>query len=330
MLLIIRSTFIFLTILVCGRVSMGQSLDSLSFTSGSNNLKLCSVRPTFLEFSVRSLPAINYYPVEHSGQEQAYDLNKLYSIKLNLPVVMSRKLDVIGQFRYKNEQLHLGNGPNAEDKEVHFDNVGLSVLFRYHLNDRYYIGGHFGGFFKADKLTFERYSSILDYNSSFLFGKNISRGTYGFGALFGNSLGRLRVYPMFLFDYQLDARWKLEMRLPREIQVRRLIKEDDFYLLAGAEVNGASYFLSEEIYKGRSDLEYRRAAIELKFGLEKQIYDFLWFGAEFGLTQPLYSALVQSGAPTRNKLFDFDHSVTPYGSFSVYLVPPKSLYNRRK
>jgi hypothetical protein len=288
------------------------------------------VRPTFFEFSVRTLPAINYYPIDNSGQDQAYEINKLYSVKINLPVIMSRKLDVIGQFRYKNEQLHLGNRQNSQEREVHFDNIGMSMLFRYKINEQYYLGGHFGGFFKADKLTFERYSSILDYNSSFLVGKNIKRGTFGVGALFGNSLGRLRIYPMFLLDYQLAERWKLEMKLPREVLVRRIVRDDNLYLLAGAEVNGASYFLSEDIYEGQSDLEYRRAAIDLKLGLEKQIYDFLWMGIDLGVTQPLYSALVQSGAPTRNKLFDFKHSVTPYGSISLYLVPPKSLYKKIK
>ena len=135
---------------------------------------------------------------------------------------------------------------------------------------------------------------------------------------------------MFLLDYQLAERWKLEMKLPREVLVRRIVRDDNLYLLAGAEVNGASYFLSEDIYEGQSDLEYRRAAIDLKLGLEKQIYDFLWMGIDLGVTQPLYSALVQSGAPTRNKLFDFKHSVTPYGSISLYLVPPKSLYKKIK
>jgi len=243
---------------------------------------------------------------------------------------MSKKLDVIGQFRYKNEQLHLGNGLNTKNNEIHFDNIGMSFLFRYKFNETYYVGGHVGGFFKADKLMFENYSSILDYNSSFLVGKNTKRGTFGVGALIGNSLGRLRVYPLFLLDYQLSNNWRLEMKLPKEIQLRRIIKEDDFYLTAGVEVNGASYFVSEDIYEGISNLEYRRAAIDLRIGIEKQVYDFLWIGADFGLTQPIFSALVQSGTPTRNKLFDFDHSFTPYGSFSIYLVPPKSLYKRKK
>jgi hypothetical protein len=120
------------------------------------------------------------------------------------------------------------------------------------------------------------------------------------------------------------------MKLPKEIQFRRILKEDNFYLLAGAEVNGAAYFISENIYNGLENIEYRRAAVDLRIGLEKEIYDFLWIGADVGITQPIYSALVESGKPTRNRLFDFDHSFTPYGSISIYLVPPKSWMSKLK
>ena len=118
------------------------------------------------------------------------------------------------------------------------------------------------------------------------------------------------------------------MKLPKEIQIRRILKPDNFYLVGGADINAAAYFISDDIYEGLKNLEYRRAAIDLRIGIEKEIYDFLWIGADIGITQPVYSALVHSGQPTRNKLFDFNHSFTPYGSLSIYLVPPKALFNK--
>lgn len=305
-------------------------MDSISVISAEKKAKLYKIRPTFLEFSYRTLPAINYYPGDNNQKETSYEQNKIYNIKLNIPLIMSPKLSVFGQLRYKNEQLHLGEDIHENEKEIHFDNFGMSFLMKYKLNNNFYLAGHIGGFFKADNMTFENYSSILDYNSSLIFGKDIEYGTIGFGALLGNSLGRFRAYPLFLLDYQFSNKWKLEVKLPKEIQFRRILKEDNFYLLAGAEVNGAAYFISENIYNGLKNIEYRRAAIDLRIGLEKEIYDFLWIGADVGITQPLYSALVESGKPTRNRLFDFNHSFTPYGSISIYLVPPKSWMSKMK
>lgn len=293
-------------------------------------IKLCNVRPTFFEFSVRSLPAINYYPENNSGKNSIFKPNKLYNLKLNVPVIMSERLTVFAQLRYKNEQLHLGADVNEIDKEIHFDNFGVSFLAKYDINESFYLAGHVASFFKADKLNFEIYSSILDFNSSLLIGKNLQRGTVGIGALFGNSLGRFRAYPLVLLDYQFSNKWKLEMKLPKEVQIRRIVKPDNFYLIAGAELNGAAYFISKDIYMGNKNIEYRRAAVDFRIGLEKEVYDFLWIGVNAGITQPIYSALVKSGQPTRNKLLDFDHSYTPYGSISIYLVPPKSLMRKMR
>lgn len=325
---ILRSVFILIILGLTYNIAYCDDGDSISFEVPKSDIKLLKIRPVFFEMSVRSLPAINYYPNSEKPGEADYKTNKSYNIKLNLPIVLSNKMDVIGQFRYKNEQLHLGNDLVSDEKDIHFDNLGMSVLLKYKFNDTYYVAGHFGGFFKADKLSFESYNSILDYSSSFVLGKNIDFGTIGFGAIVGNSLGRLRIYPLFLFDYQFSESWNLELKLPKEIQLRRIVKPDNFYITGGAELNGASYFISQDIMPGMKDLEYRRAAIDLRIGIEKEIVDFLWIGVDFGITQPIYSALVQSGQPTRNKLVDLSHSFTPYGSISLFLVPPKSLFNK--
>lgn len=304
--------------------------DSLSTNSKHSTFKSCIVRPTFFEMSMRSLPAVNYYPARDISQPTDFENNKLFSLKLNLPIILSDKLSVIAQLRYKNEQLHLGEYEGMDEKEINFDNAGLSFLYQYNLNNDLFLAGHFGGYFKSDKFSFEYYSSILDYNTSLLIGKNTEFGKIGVGAIFGNSLGRFRVYPLFLLDYDISSKWRIEAKLPKEVKVRRVIRPDSFYLIAGAEVRGASYFISEDIFPDKKNIEFRRASVELNIGIEKEIVDFLWFAAEIGITQPIYSALVESGKPTRDKILDFDHSFTPYGSISLYIVPPRSLFKKLK
>lgn len=309
-------------------IVVGEKSDSLSHNSKKNGYESCIVRPTFFEFSIRSLPAVNFYPRTDIPEVDEFNSNKLYTFKLNIPIILSNKLDVIAQLRYKNEQLHLGEFEDAYKKKIHFNNAGLSFVYQYNFNENYYLAGHFGGSFKSDKYNFEHFSSILDYSNSLLFGKNIDYGKIGLGAIFGNSLGRFSIYPLFLFDYEISDKWKLEMKLPKELKIRRILSPDNFYLIGGAEIRAASYFISEDILPNEKNLEYRRAAVELNIGIEKEISDFLWFGAELGITQPFYSALVRSGESTRNKLFDFDNSFTPYGSISIYIVPPRSLFHK--
>lgn len=325
-----RTVFVCLAIALAPKMISAQKADSSFAIFPKKKVTPCFIRPVFFEFSYRTLPAINHFPERNSSSDNDFKGNKLYSIKLNAPLLLSKKLNVIGQFRYRNEQLHIGYDGMSEMDEVHFNNIGMSFLFKYELSSTHFLAGHLGGFFKSDQLNFQRYSSILDYNSSFLVGKNIHRGTMGFGAVFGNSLGRFRLYPLFLLDYQFANTWRLEMKLPKEIQIRKILKPDSFYLIAGAEANGASYFIENDFYQNYMDLEYRRAAVDLRLGLEKEIFDFVWFGAEVGMTTPIYSALVETGRPTREKLIDFDHSYTPYASFSIFLVPPRSLFNKMR
>ena len=313
----------FLSSAVCS-----QDADTLLAKTTQNGIELRNVRPAILHISARTLPAITGFPAEGKQTYSNYKINKSYNLKLNVPLLLSKRLNIIGQLRYKNEQLHFGFNSDFDEKEIHFDNVGASFLFKYKLKSSYFVGGHASGFFKADELTFERYSSILDFNSSLVFGKDLLLGSIGFGAVFGNSLDRFTIYPLFLFEYQLSNSWKVEMKLPKEIQFRKIIRPDAFYILAGAEVNAANYFISEPLLTDQNNLEYRRAAVDFRIGVEKEIYDFLWIGADFGATQPIYSALVQQGEPTRNKLFDFGHSFTPYASFSIFLVPPRSLMQK--
>lgn len=120
------------------------------------------------------------------------------------------------------------------------------------------------------------------------------------------------------------------MKLPKELMVRRILKSDNFYLLGSIEATGASYFLSDDIYPGANDIEYRRTAIEFKLGIEKEIHDWLWFGVDAGITQPLRSSLVNAGDPSRNSFHDFGHQFTPFVNVSLFAVPPRKLFNKMK
>jgi len=288
---------------------------------------LSLIRPAFFEFSYRTLPAVNAFPEDKRSN---FEANKHYRIKLNIPIKLSGKLNVIGQLRYNNEQLHLGRNLNMEEQDIHFDNLGASLLFKYQLENRFFIAGHTSGAFKADKIQLTSYNSIFDFSSSALLGKNTEYGQIGGGLIVGNSMGRFRIFPLLLLDYQVTNKFRVEMKLPREAFARLIIKPDDFYIKSGFEVNAAAYSVSQILPSLPANIEFRRASLDFRTSLEKELYDFLWLRIDAGLTVPINSAIVERGLPTNERLIRFDQSISPFTGFSIYLVPPEKLFDRKK
>ena len=150
MRLILYSIFTMLGMCVIYTHVKSQDRDSTLINLSESNIRVCNVRPTFFEMSVRTLPAINQYPVATNVTDGRFKSNKLYNFKLNVPIILSQKLDIISQLRYKNEELNLGGFSEVNEKEIHFDNLGMSIMFKYKFDNTYFIAGHLGGFFKAD------------------------------------------------------------------------------------------------------------------------------------------------------------------------------------
>ena len=116
-----------------------QDRDSTILNLSKSGIRVCDVRPTFFEMSVRTLPAINHYPVATNIADGRFKSNRLYTIKLNMPVILSQKLDIISQLRYKNEELNLGGFSEVNEKEIHFDNLGMSIMFKYKFDNTYFV-----------------------------------------------------------------------------------------------------------------------------------------------------------------------------------------------
>lgn len=316
-----------------GTVSAGHNPeDSLSSAQSvtPNPFELGDIRPRFFEIGFRTLPAVQSYPYTERRDVQEFGSNKLINAQLSLPVVYKPGIKLLAQLRYKREWLNLGKIEGVYDRDLSLQNTGLNLLYKIRLNEGLFLAGHLGGSLKADSYQYQFYGSIFDFNSSVIVAREIDgRGQrMGFGVVFGNSLGRFNILPLIVYDKMLSPRWTLEMRLPKEIFFRRILKPDSFYLLFGAEANGAAYYLSEKVYPELDGVEFRRTAIEFNVGLEKEIHDWLWIGCQAGFTQPLRSALVLPGRPSRYAVHNFQHHFTPYASVSLFAVPPRKLMKR--
>jgi hypothetical protein len=293
---------------------------------------LGDIRPKFFQVRFSTLPNIQDYPYGEYRDVEKFETNRLIDAKLTVPLVLVERLKLLVQLRYKNELLNLGEIKDVYDRDLNLKNTGLSLLYKVRIGEHLYAAGHFAGSLKADSYMSRPVSAMLDYNSSFvlLWEHNSGSSQTGMGVVTGNTLGRFNILPVLIFDRRINDRWFLEMKLPKRAVVRRVIHEDGFYLLFAVEGNGAAYAISDELYPGESDLEFRRASVDISIGLEKEIHDWLWFGVQVGATQPLRSVLVRRGLRSSSSLHHLSPGVAPYASISVFAVPPRSLFSRTR
>ncbi len=288
----------------------------------------CFQRPKFIEINYRTLPSINAYPTEFQTGNEDFEANRLIEAKLNVPLVLKDRFKLITQLKYKNESLNLGEN-NFYDKKVKLNNSGITLAYQWFYNGNHFIGGHASGSLKADEYSFSYYSSILDYSGSFFIGKKTGEKSMAMGVIMGNSLGRFRIAPLLIYENELSNNWHLNINLPKQVTVTKALIPDNLYLKGSMEAIGASYLLKNSL-DGFENIEFRRSAIDLKVGLEKEIKDWMWIGLDAGISQPLYSVFVHPGDAARRRVHDFHHHFTPFINLSVFAVPPRALYSKLK
>jgi hypothetical protein len=130
--------------------------------------------------------------------------------------------------------------------------------------------------------------------------------------------------PIILCNKELNNRWLIDARLPKEINFKYAFSPDSFYGYGSARAIGANYAIGrrDEL---PSNLSFRRRSIDVFGGVEKEIEDWLWVGVEAGYNVPVQSVLVERDAPTRDYTHSFRMQAAPFFRVRVFAVVPKSL-----
>ena len=93
-----------------------------------------------------------------------------------------------------------------------------------------------------------------------------------------------------------------------------------------AEADGSNFAFSS-LTEG-APLEYRRRQVDFKLGFEYEVHDWLWVGANVGYTMPFNSVIVNQGDRTRDYVHNFGNTNALLTNVSVFLVPPRKLFNK--
>lgn len=262
--------------------------------------------------------------------------NLIRGIKLKFPIALKEGLQVFGGFKYVHEQFTFRDVQNLdydlyerlEDRPL--KRVGFTVFLKKDLDDDRFLFAFADQSLNSDDPRFQNIGGQFKTTVSVIFGKNPNpHKQVAFGGAIGYNFGRASIFPLFIYKYSFNQHLALEMLLPKTVKFR-YSPNIKTHLWAYVDLTGASYRLQDELLTGFDQLELRRSAATFNFSVEREIYDFLWFGITTGLSQPLNVFVSEPRKRSRDSLVDINPDPTQFFKFSLFLVPPRNLMNRAK
>jgi hypothetical protein len=149
--------------------------------------------------------------------------------------------------------------------------------------------------------------------------------TYGGGFAFTYLTGRLQLLPVAGISHTFSPHFGLEVLLPQSIKGRFNLSDKSLLYLA-AEIDGANYniFFSGQPLDGTFFLE--RSALRTAVRFEHELHDWLWCGADVGVTHTLNLTLVTDHGVDRGDTVLGTHvkDALFFGA-SIFIVPPRKM-----
>ncbi len=295
-------------------------------------------RPKFIELSYERLAP---FPIRADSEEfgdinSGSKMSSKLSVKLNAPVVLKDKLQVIAGLRYKNEQYQfLDIKPSDTPAHLRLDDrnltsLGFRIYARKELGNDWTLTAGLGADLNGDKIEFNDAFQFLRHNYLAVVEKQKNEYTsWGFGLAFGYDLGNPSVYPILAYRHKFNPRWAIDLYLPKSAEVRYNLSSKT-YLSALAKITGGSYALKNPVLEGYDHLEYRQSRLEVTLGIEQEIHDWLWVGLKAGGLKTLRMFFTEPGASNRDRLLDLQSVQTSFLNLSIFIVPPRKLLSGRK
>lgn len=267
--------------------------------------------------------------------------NKL-DIKAYVPMVNNPHFKLVGGFNYFFEEFNFERLVPPTPDYPFYDNLedrnlktisGQLVMLRPVDEVNFYVvrlKGELNGDYNTKEVAVPDY---LKTTVEFLYGwKKSPTLSYGVGAQLGYALGRRRIYPAFLYNQTFNDKWGIESVLPANADIRYNASERSLWF-AGFSLDGASYNINidKPEFADYETLELRRSEIRARFRWEREIYDFLWLGAEAGYRYNLNFNAFENDADDgfmfgkRNEEPVIANKLkgAPLFSLEIFLVPPR-------
>ncbi|WP_439881134.1 DUF6268 family outer membrane beta-barrel protein [Pontibacter sp. MBLB2868] len=265
-----------------------------------------------------------------NGSGRVHRHNKFY-VRAFAPAVNKPQTKVIVGIDYKLEEFNFSEiSPSSyslyrylEDKDL--KSLGLQVAYLHSMdNRRFYlfrIKGELNGDYTRDNISIPDYLKVtLDLAYGW---KRTPDYALGIGLQLGYAYGRQSIYPGILFNKTFNDKWGVESIFPANARVRYNFDEKTL-LYGGYRLEGASYdiFANSTALQEFGEIEFRRTDIKGLLRLEREIYDFIWFGVEGGFRQ-YYRHRIFDEVGSRDPLITNDLAGAGYVNVEIFLVPPR-------
>jgi len=286
----------------------------------------------------------NDNPVSVTNSSTTVTKNRRAFIKGYIPAWNHPHLKVILGFNYDREEFQFQN-PNASPFYRNLEDKGLKVLgsqlavIRPIDEVHWYIArvkGELNGDYTASELNVPDY---LKMSAEFIYGwKRSPTFSWGIGGQLGYTFGRQSIYPVLLYNRTWNKHWGVESLFPARVTFRYNVNAKTL-LFGGYTVDGFNYNikLREPITNDVRTLILRQNELKPRLRIEREIYDFLWFGLEGGYrVNSSFNSFDESEnrgfslfrGSRRTRRIDNTLGSAPYVSVELFLVPPRKFLKR--
>ncbi|MCB2376432.1 DUF6268 family outer membrane beta-barrel protein [Hymenobacter sp. BT635] len=270
-------------------------------------------------------------------------------IKGYIPMLNNPHLKLILGVNYEREEFQFRDRPTGFELYDNIENKGLKTLgtqlavIRPVNEVNWYIfrvKGELSGDYTSSELNITDY---LRVSSEFLYGwKRSPMFSWGVGVQLGYTFGRFSPYPAVLYNRTFNKRWGIEALFPARVTARYNASPKSLFF-AGYSVDGLNYIVKQrtplvrklengQVDRGKVELrtlELRETEVKFRARWEREIYDFLWFGAEGGYRYNYaFDAFDRTNAD-REKIIDSKLASAPYASLELFIVPPRKFLKRQ-
>ncbi len=257
--------------------------------------------------------------------------------KVKVPLLNSESMKIILGFQYFVEQFEFEKAENSdyalfrslEDRNLR--SIGLSTyLVKSFRGDNYAmlrLRGSLNGDYGRD---ISPASDFVKFSITPLYGwKKNSKLSYGIGLSYGYTFGRASIYPVFAYNRTFNEHLGVEATLPASIRLRWNISPKDLFYI-GAKVGGSSYrirFADSTVFGEYKTLELQRSEVKFFLNYDREIYDFIWFGASAGIRQNVNFRLREDPTRRATTIIEGNLDAAPFVNVSLFLVPPRKFVN---
>lgn len=260
-----------------------------------------------------------------------------FNVRVMAPVLSKPNSTLLVGVDYQIEEFNFRDlTPNSyalyrylEDKNL--QSLGLQFAYLHSIDTRRFylarVKGELNGDYTRDNINISDYLKVtLDMAYGW---KRSPDYALGVGLQLGYTYGRQSIYPGILYNRTFNNKWGVESIFPANARLRYNLN-DKTYLFGGYRLEGSSYdiFVDSTPLSEFGEIELRRTDIKGLLRLEREIYDFLWFGLEGGFRQ-YYRHRVFDEVGSRDELITNDLAGAGYVNVELFFVAPRKWLEKR-